>query len=97
MLWELVGYVSEGGVDFSVLLGLDFEVLFVDLVYGGLLVSHAVLVEGVGWGGVGTDDSLRRRGARGPETELAQLLARLGGEGVESRFGGLGGRTPVSC
>lgn len=51
MLWELVGYVSEGGVDFSVLLRLDFEVLFVDLVYGDLLVSHAVLVDGIGWDG----------------------------------------------
>lgn len=51
MFWELVGYVSEGGVDFSVLLGLDFEVLFVDLVYGDLLVSHAVLVDGIKWDG----------------------------------------------
>lgn len=42
---------------------------------------------------MGTDYSLRRRGARGSETELAQLLARLGGKGVESRFRSLkGGR-----
>lgn len=40
---------------------------------------------------MGTDYSLRFRGARGPETELAQLVACLGGEGVESRLGGLEG------
>lgn len=46
-----------------------------------------------------TDYSLRRRGTRGPETELAQLVARLGGEGVESRFRGLEGGEGalVSC
>lgn len=49
MLWELVSYVSEGGIDFGVLLGLDFEVLFIDLVCGDLLISHDVLVDGIGW------------------------------------------------
>lgn len=32
MIWEFFGYGSEGGVDLAVVLGLDFEVRFVDFV-----------------------------------------------------------------
>lgn len=45
MLGKLFGYGGEGSIDFAAILGFDFKVLFIDLVYveeggGGLLVSR---------------------------------------------------------